>query len=205
MSKIVEEIGRRMCIVNILKDRFQVYYASHDELREYLASSYVDDTIDFKSNPEAITCLQQNIYHNQTMRTMLEHFKRPSSIIPFPETHETTTRSSFNSIETGTLTGVGCAKGVATGPARVILSLESASLVQPGDILITKMTSPGWTPLFSIIAGLITEDGGILSHAAVVARECGIPAVLQIENATKLFISGSIITVNGTNGTVTLS
>ena len=90
------------------------------------------------------------------------------------------------------------------GTARVVTSLKDAHLVQAGDILVAHITSPAWSPLFSLLAGLVLEEGGILSHGAVVARECNIPAVTQIATATALFRSGDIIEVDGAAGTVTL-
>ena len=94
---------------------------------------------------------------------------------------------------------------MAEGPARVITSLATqASTVQPGDIIVATYTSPAWTPLFSLVVGILLEDGGMLSHGAVVARECGIPAVTQIQDATVAIKTGDIIRVDGEAGTVTI-
>jgi len=103
------------------------------------------------------------------------------------------------------LAGIGGSSGRVTARARVILSLDKAGEVQPGEILVTHMTSPGWTPLFSIIAGLVTECGGILSHGAVVARECNIPAVLQVENASVQIKTGDMLTIDGDKGLIEFS
>jgi pyruvate,water dikinase len=88
-------------------------------------------------------------------------------------------------------------------PARVILSLDEAHQVRKGEVLVTQYTSPGWTPLFSVISALITEIGGLLSHGAVVARECKIPAVLQVSHATEFIHTGDLIEVDGSSGTIT--
>jgi rifampicin phosphotransferase len=82
--------------------------------------------------------------------------------------------------------------------------LKEAQLVQPGEILVAQMTSPGWTPLFSVIGAIITEEGGILSHSSVVAREFHIPAVIQVDNATKLLKNAQLVTVNGFDGKITI-
>lgn len=79
--------------------------------------------------------------------------------------------------------------------------MEDADL-QEGDILITTFTDPSWTPLFVSIKGLITEIGGIMTHGSVIAREYGLPAVVGVENATKLIKDGDRIRVNGTEGYV---
>jgi len=76
--------------------------------------------------------------------------------------------------------------------------------VQKGDILVTVYTNPSWTPLFSLVAGIILEEGGILSHSAVVARECGIPCVVQVERARSIIRDGQRVRVDGESGTITL-
>ena len=85
------------------------------------------------------------------------------------------------------------------GRARVILRMEQANL-QEGDILVTTFTDPSWTPLFVSIKGLITEVGGLMTHGAVIAREYGLPAVVGVENITRLIQDGQRIRVNGTDG-----
>lgn len=101
----------------------------------------------------------------------------------------------------GALTGTPVSAGVVEGVARVILRLEDAKL-NPGEILVTSYTDPGWTPLFTSAVGLVIEIGGMMSHGSVIAREYGIPAVAAIENATNLIKDGSRIRVNGTEGYV---
>ncbi len=101
------------------------------------------------------------------------------------------------------LSGTGGSPGLVTGVCKVCSDLnEAVSVIQKGDILVTSMTSPAWTPLFSVVAGVITEHGGRLSHAAVVARECGLPAVLGLDGACKVLQSGTVVQVDGTAGTV---
>lgn len=85
------------------------------------------------------------------------------------------------------------------GRARVILSMEDANL-ETGDILVTAFTDLSWTPLFVSIKGLVTEVGGLMTHGAVIAREYGLPAVVGVENATKLIKDGQRIRVHGIEG-----
>jgi pyruvate,water dikinase len=103
------------------------------------------------------------------------------------------------------LTGIPASRGTVTGKARVILSPGEASRLEPGDILVTKATDPGWTPIFSVIGGAVLEIGGTLSHGAIVAREYGIPAVVNVRRATGRIEDGQTITVDGTTGLVLLS
>lgn len=88
---------------------------------------------------------------------------------------------------------------VIEGRARVILNMEDADL-ENGDILVTLFTDPSWTPLFVSVKGLVTEVGGLMTHGAVIAREYGLPAVVGVENATKLIKDGQRIRVHGTEG-----
>lgn len=97
------------------------------------------------------------------------------------------------------IVGLPVSTGVIEGRARVIVNMEDADL-EEGDILVTSFTDPSWTPLFVSIKGLVTEVGGLMTHGAVIAREYGLPAVVGVENATKLIKDGQRIRVNGTEG-----
>jgi phosphohistidine swiveling domain-containing protein len=105
--------------------------------------------------------------------------------------------------EKGKLSGMAAAPGTATGPARVIRNPADAH-IEPGEILVTPTTDPGWTPLFLTAAGLVTEIGAPLAHGPTVAREYGIPAVICVRNATHEIRTGQVITVDGAAGTVTI-
>lgn len=94
--------------------------------------------------------------------------------------------------------------GKVRGRARVIHDLADAHQLREGEILVARATMPPWTPLFSVAAGLITETGGMLSHAAVVAREYGIPAVVGVADATARISTGSTVEVDGSSGRVRL-
>jgi pyruvate,water dikinase len=101
----------------------------------------------------------------------------------------------------GALVGLPVSAGVIEGRARVILDMAKADL-EAGDILVTAYTDPSWTPLFLAIKGLVTEVGGLMTHGAVIAREYGLPAVVGVENATRLIGDGQRIRVHGTEGYV---
>ncbi len=104
----------------------------------------------------------------------------------------------------GVINGNAASAGIATGTARVILTLEDAHRLQRGDILVTYATAPPWTPLFAIAAAIVTDAGGALSHCAIVAREYGIPAVIGAAGATARIADGDTISVDGTAGVVKL-
>ena len=102
------------------------------------------------------------------------------------------------------LTGLPSSPGRVTGIARVLYSPQEGARLQPGEILVAPSTDPGWTPLFLLAAGLVMETGGYLSHGAIVAREYGIPAVLNIPLATQRIPDGSTILLDGAQGVVQL-
>ena len=103
----------------------------------------------------------------------------------------------------GALPGLAVSAGTVEGRARVVHDLAVARL-EPGDILVTACTDPGWTPLFVAVAGLVTEVGGLMTHGAVIAREYGLPAVVEVQHATRLIRDGQRIRVHGTAGFVEL-
>nr|WP_275403988.1 PEP-utilizing enzyme [Pseudonocardia acidicola] len=102
------------------------------------------------------------------------------------------------------LTGLAACPGAATGPARIIEDPADAAELEPGEILVAPMTDPGWTPLFTSAAAVVVNVGAQLSHAAIVSRELGIPCVLAVQHATKRIRTGTMLTVDGTAGTVTV-
>jgi pyruvate,water dikinase len=101
----------------------------------------------------------------------------------------------------GALVGLPVSRGTIEGRARVVLDVADAE-VEPGDILVTAYTDPSWSPLFVAIEGLVTEVGGLMTHGAVIAREYGLPAVVGVEQATRLIRDGQRIRVHGTEGFV---
>lgn len=100
------------------------------------------------------------------------------------------------------LNGIGVSSGVVTGKARVILRTDEDQYVAPGEILVAPFTDPAWTPYFLPAAGVVMDLGGALSHGAIIAREYGIPAVVNVGFATKIIRTGQTIQVDGNRGIV---
>jgi len=98
------------------------------------------------------------------------------------------------------LVGVGISPGRISGRVRVIRSPREFYRMRKGEILVAPLTDPSWTPLFPLAKGVIVEIGGTLSHAAIVAREYGIPAVANVRNATQILKDGDLIEVDGYSG-----
>jgi len=101
------------------------------------------------------------------------------------------------------LSGFAGSAGVVEGPARVIRSLEELNTLQEGEILVAATTSPSWAPIFTRIKACVTDVGGIMSHAAIVCREYGLPAVVGTGYATATIKTGQVIRVDGNQGVVT--
>jgi pyruvate,water dikinase len=104
-------------------------------------------------------------------------------------------------VPAGALAGIAASAGTVEGRARIVRDLTHADL-EPGDILVTAFTDPGWTPVFLSASGVVTEVGGAMTHGAVVAREYGLPAVVGVEGATRLIRDGRRVLVDGTAGYV---
>ena len=102
-----------------------------------------------------------------------------------------------------TLKGMPVCLGKVEGIARVVKFVENADEIQEGEILICVFTDIGWSPYLCLINGLVTELGGLISHGAVVARECGIPCVVNVANATDLIKTGDHVIIDGAAGTIT--
>jgi phosphohistidine swiveling domain-containing protein len=101
-----------------------------------------------------------------------------------------------------TLTGVPGGPGVAEGPARIVRTLEEFPKVNPGDVLVCPYTNPAWTVVFPSVAAVVADSGGALSHAAIIAREYGLPAVVGTLDASRRLEDGQRIVVDGNAGTV---
>ncbi|WP_257667019.1 phosphoenolpyruvate synthase [Parapedobacter tibetensis] len=168
----------------VIHQKEDIYYLTFEELREVVRTHKLDYQIIRKRKDE------YKIYEKLTPPRVITS---DGEIIAGAYKRE--------NLPAGAIVGLAVSPGVIAGRARVILNMEDADL-EDGDILVTSFTDPSWTPLFVSIKGLITEVGGLMTHGAVIAREYGLPAVVGVENATKLIKDGQRIRMNGTDGYV---
>ena len=169
---------------NVIQEKEDIYYLTFEELREVVRTNKLDYQIINQRKDE------YKVYEKLTPprvitsdgEIIIGQYKRAN-------------------LPGGAIVGLPVSSGIIEGRARVILTMEDADL-EDGDILVTSFTDPSWTPLFVSIKGLVTEVGGLMTHGAVIAREYGLPAVVGVENATKLIKDGQRIRVNGTEGYV---
>ncbi|HEU4321942.1 MAG TPA: PEP/pyruvate-binding domain-containing protein [Roseiflexaceae bacterium] len=100
------------------------------------------------------------------------------------------------------LQGIACGAGTAEGLARVVHSPQEADKIRPGEILVAPATNPSWAAVFGLVRAIVTEEGGLLSHTSVIARECGIPMVVQVPHATHRIQTGQRLRVDSQSGRV---
>jgi len=153
--------------------------------------------------PEIIAVLQNgNLDPNLIQQRQAQYLDNQKLLPPRAMTSEGEIISGMTpkaDIPEGAIVGSPVSAGVVEGRARVVLRLQDAKL-NKGDILVTPFTDPGWTPLFPLAGGLVTEAGGLMTHGAVVAREYGIPAVVGVDGATRKIKDGQIIRIDGRRG-----
>lgn len=176
--------AERLVQANVLHEKEDIHYLTFEELREVVRTNELDQQIISKRKEE------YRIY---------EKLAPPRVITSDGEI--ITGKYKREDLPAGAIAGLAVSSGVIEGRARIILNIEDAEL-EEGDILVTSFTDPSWTPLFLSIKGLVTEVGGLMTHGAVIAREYGLPAVVGVENATRLIKNGQRIRVNGTDGYV---
>jgi pyruvate,water dikinase len=135
-----------------------------------------------------------NIDRNRDVFDSYRNFHAPNEI---------GSRFSYHQFaEQGALRGIAASPGTVQGIARVARTVQEAMEIEKGAILICPFTEPGWTPVLDRVAGVVTETGGLLSHAAVICREFGIPAVLGVPQATKRIPDGKTVVIDGMQGRV---
>jgi pyruvate,water dikinase len=175
----------------VIHEKADIYYLTFEELREVVRTHTLNDQI--ISN-------RKNEYKLYEKLTPPRVITSDGEIIAGKYKRENLPAEVQASLHVG-FVGLPVSAGVIEGRARIIFNIEDADL-EAGDILVTSFTDPSWTPLFVSIKGLVTEVGGLMTHGAVIAREYGLPAVVGVENATKLIQDGQRIRVNGTEGYV---
>ncbi|WNC12429.1 phosphoenolpyruvate synthase [Brevibacillus brevis] len=166
----------------VIHEKEDIYYLTFEELHEVVRTNKLDEQI---------------IRNRKDEYKYFEKLTPPRVITSDGEI--ITGEYKRENLPASAMVGLPVSSGVIEGRARVILDMEDAEL-EEGDILVTSFTDPGWTPLFVSVKGLVTEVGGLMTHGAVIAREYGLPAVVGVENATKLIQDGQRIRVNGTEG-----
>ena len=176
--------AERLVQAHVLRKKEDIFYLTLQELHDVVRTNQVDD---------------------QLIRARQDAFRSYQALTPprvlTSDGEAIAGAYRRDDVPAGALVGLPVSAGTIEGRARVVLDMAEADL-EPGDILVTTYTDPSWTPLFVAIKGLVTEVGGLMTHGAVIAREYGLPAVVGVENATRLIKDGQRVRVHGTDGYV---
>lgn len=185
-------VGRRLVAEGLFERPDDVFFLHHDEIADVLR--WPTDQRDRIARRRADLARQRTL--------------TPPKIVgkppPPPVAVDRFDAQKVESTEADILRGTGSSPGVYRGPARVVLTSAEFDRIKRGDIIVCPSSNPSWVPVFTIAGGLVTNTGGVLSHAAVVAREFGLPAVTGIAGATTTIRDGQTLEIDGTAGTVRL-
>ena len=176
--------AERLVQAHALREKEDIFYLTFQELHDVVRANQVD---------EQLIRQRKNAFRSYQALTPPRVLTSDGEVVAGAYRRD--------DVPAGALVGLPVSAGIIEGRARVIHDMAEADL-EPGDILVTAYTDPSWTPLFVAIAGLVTEVGGLMTHGAVIAREYGLPAVVGVEQATRLIRNGQRIRVHGTDGYV---
>jgi pyruvate,water dikinase len=190
-------LGRALVRAGFIRQPDDVHFLSLAELRELAYGGSAADAV------AVVATRRGQLAEWERLHAPISIGKSGVRQTPPPEWGSASDEGHGGPVGQRVLKGVGVSRGVVSGRARTAGSLEAAEkAIEPGDILVCRSTSPPWTPLFAVAGGIVTDAGGMLSHAAITAREYGIPAVTNTGRATLEIPDGARVTVDGAAGTV---
>ena len=218
-------LGEYIVQGKVTPDHYEIDKKSLDILKKSIASQDVMYTIDHGKNVEKKVptkiAKKEKLTHNQLLQLaalgskLEKHFYFPQDCewaimhgqIYLTQTRAVTTTHTkkFEKVSISLpliLTGAPASPGIASGPVKILRTAQELNTVHPGDILVAPQTNPDFVPAMKKAAAIITERGGRTSHAAIVSRELGTPAIVGAENAMKLLKQDMIVTVNGSTGEI---
>ncbi len=187
MRKLLIELGKRLADKGVLENADDIFFLRQEEI-----SPVVNGKANFDIR-QVVAARRAEYDKNSSVTPPDAVFGRfdPENYVPDAEDEQT-----------GVLNGLGVSPGRATGKARVILRVDSDQQLLAGEILVAPFTDPGWTPYFVPAAAIVMDEGGVISHGSIVAREYGIPAVVNVGNGTRIIKTGQTIQVDGDLGVV---
>lgn len=188
--QLLLEQGRRLAARGAFPDARDVFLLTGDRLERLLATSGPVEDADLA------------VYIEEARRHWARHGNKLPATFLFDGVPTEGRIPTIGDLPEGAVPGLAASAGQVEGPTRVVPTLADLSAVRPGEILVASNIDPGWTSVFPIIAGLVTETGGVLSHGAILAREYGIPTVTCLPDAMTLLMTGTQVEVDGTAGTV---
>jgi pyruvate,water dikinase len=214
----VREFGTLLARYGFLADSEDVFFLRHDEVRTALEEVRWDWSTAGAGMARGPGYWPPVVARRKSIHAAMREWAAPAVLGRIPETITDPTTIMLWGITTerieewrtdsddrsSVLAGLAGSPGVVEGRARVILRAEQLDELENGDVLVAPSTSPSWTPVFGTIVAAVSDIGGVMCHAAIVAREYGLPAVVGVAGATKRIKNGDRLRVDGSAGTVTI-
>lgn len=188
---IFSEIGKNFENQDVLDNSKDIFYLEVSEIKQFIEGSSTTPLL------KEMVILRKDAYQKFAKRKIESVLSTEGDPYPFLELRSV--KDSIN--QGGVLRGQGCSSGIVKGKVKILESFKLPD-EEGYDIVVTKHTDPGWTPLFGLSKGFIVEHGGLLSHAAIISRELNMPCVIGVKNATKKLKDGQVVTINGNTGEV---
>jgi phosphohistidine swiveling domain-containing protein len=204
MRLVLIRVAGKMVREGLLDDQEDIVFLTYEQLRRYVADPKNYPARKLIKEAKAAREKAFKIKPRDWVGTVTQHnmYEEPyHTLWGYPEKFE---REQAGKVVKGQVQGLAGSPGVVEGTARVVKSPEEFDSVEQGDIMVCIMTNPAWVVVFSKIAAIVTDAGGVLSHSAVVAREFMIPGVVGTSSATKEIKTGDKIRVDGNKGVVTI-
>jgi pyruvate,water dikinase len=187
--RLTRELGRRLVARGQIDDAFDLYYLTIDEGKALTRGKLgVTDARACVARRKEEEARNKDVVLPETFQGRPKPLRLEDQPLP----------------EGSILHGIPVSPGRVTGRARVIIDPRRDAAIEPGEILVAPVTDAGWTPLFVAASGVVVDVGGSLSHGSTVAREYGLPAVVNVKYGTRLIRTGQMITVDGSQGLVIL-
>ena len=194
MRRFTRRIGAHLVATGVVEDPEDICHFDRGELGPLLLSP---------ADRRELVAERRAEHEQRSAMTPPRTIGKPPAA-PDPEGVDRFDGARYVSTDAAVLRGNGASAGVVRAIARIVRGPDDFDRVRPGDIVVARASNPGWVPLFSIAGGFVTDTGGVLSHAAVVAREFGVPAVVGTGDATTRIADGQIVELDGTTGYVRL-
>lgn len=191
LRRIVLAMAERLIDRGLMQKREEVFLLTEAELYRFLLATPTEEVA-----PQFHALMEERRLERQA----LEEVEPPEIVGPDGEPIRES--AGTNGLAPTELRGLGASPGRATGTARVLKSLAEGGEVREGEVLVAPVMDPGWTYLFPLVSAIVTDLGGVLSHAAIVARELGIPAVVNTRTGSRTISTGLEIEVDGDRGIV---
>ena len=189
IRQITLTLGARYSQLGFIDQTEDLFYVEKETIQAFITDQLAQES------------LQKAVQDNRIYCQAYRHFVPPGDLM---ETTASAEMEKLMATKQSSLSGIGANDGVVSGKVRILLDPKDIHQLQAGEILVTRFTDTGWSHAFGSIKGLITETGGVLCHASIVAREFGIPTIVCATKATENLKTGMTVTMNGTTGDITI-